>query len=66
MTTRAEKIAAKKLDNEIEALYTKNCSNIQISIWDISKVYAEARKARAEGRDMEQAIIGFVQSIRKN
>ena len=64
--TRAEKMAAKKLDNEIEALYTKNCSYIQIDIWDISKVYAAARKARAENRDMEQEIINFVNSIRKN
>jgi hypothetical protein len=33
---------------------------------DITKVFAEARKARSEGRDMTQAIIQFVDSIRKN
>lgn len=64
--TRSEKIAAKKLDNEINAIYVKNCANIQISIMDITKVFAEARKARSEGRDMTQAIIQFVDSIRKN
>lgn len=64
--TRSEKIAAKKLDQEIELLYRQSCANIQISILDIPKIFAEARKARAEGRDMQNAIITFVQQIRKN
>jgi ferritin-like metal-binding protein YciE len=64
--TRAEKIAAKKLDAEINKLYHQHCSNIQIDIMDISKVFEVAKKARAEGRDMASAIISFVQTIRKN
>lgn len=58
--------ADKALDREIDKLYRENCTNIQINIMDIPRVFAEARKARAEGRDMKDAIIAFVNSIRKN
>ena len=58
--------AEKALDNEIDALYREHCCNIQISIMDIPRVFEEARKARAEGRDMKEAIVSFVNSIRKN
>jgi hypothetical protein len=64
--TRAEKIAANKLEKEIGAIYKANCSGIQIDIFDISKVFAVAKKAHAEGRDMKEAIVSFVQTIRKN
>lgn len=56
----------KALDREIDKLYRENCSGIQIDIFDIPKVFAEARKAKAEGRDMKGAIVSFVNSIRKN
>ena len=58
--------ADKALDREINKLYHENCSGIQIDIFDIPKVFAVARKARAEGRDMKEAIISFVNSVRKN
>ncbi len=58
--------ADKQLDAEITRLYTQNCSGIQIDMMDIPKVFAEAKKARAEGRDMKDAIVSFVQKIRKN
>ncbi len=58
--------AEKALDKEINDLYIQNCSGIQINIMDIPRVFAEARKARSEGRDMKEAIVSFVQSIRKN
>ena len=58
--------ADKALDNEISKLYHQNCANIAINIMDIPKVFAEAKKARAEGRDMKEAIVSFVESIRKN
>lgn len=58
--------ADKALDNEISKLYQQNCANIAINIMDIPKVFAEAKKARAEGRDMKEAIVSFVESIRKN
>lgn len=62
MATKADKA----LDREIDKLYRENCSGIQIDIFDIPKVFAEARKAKAEGRDMKEAIVSFVNSIRKN
>ena len=58
--------ADKALDREINKLYHENCSGIQINIMDILKVFAAARSARAEGRDMKEVIISFVNSIRKN
>jgi hypothetical protein len=64
--TRAEKIAAKKLDQEIDAIYKANCAGIEIDIFDIERVFAVGRTARAEGRDMKEAIVAFVQTIRKN
>lgn len=64
--TRAEKIAAKKLDTEISKLYHESCNGIQINMMDIPKVFEAAKKARTEGRDMKEAIVSFVQSIRKN
>jgi hypothetical protein len=66
MATRAEKIADKKLDAEINAIYKANCANIQINIMDIPRVFTEARLAHREGRDMKEAIVSFVNSIRKN
>lgn len=66
MATRAEKSAAKKLDAEISKLYQENCSNITINMMDIPAIFAEAKKARQEGRDMKEAIISFVNKIRKN
>ena len=58
--------ADKLLDREIDKLYRENCANIQINIMDIGKVFAHAKAARAQGQDMKQAIIDFVQTIRKN
>jgi hypothetical protein len=58
--------ADEALDKEISHVYAQACSGIQISIWDISKVFDVARKARAEGKDMTAAIVAFVETIRKN
>ncbi len=58
--------ADKALDREIDKLYRENCSGIQIDIFDIPKVFAEAKKAKAEGRDMKEAIVSFVNKVRKN
>lgn len=58
--------AERALDAEINRLYCENCSGIQVSILDIPSIFDEARKAKAEGRDMKEAIVSFVQKIRKN
>lgn len=58
--------ADKLLDNQIEQIFYKHCSGIQINIMDVSKVFAEGKKAAAEGRDLTQAIVSFVDTIRKN
>jgi hypothetical protein len=56
----------KLIDNEIDLIYRQNCSNIQVSIMDIGKIFEVGRKAKLEGRDMKQAIVDFVETIRKN
>lgn len=63
--TRTEKIAAKKLDKEIEVLYRQNCSGVEIHIMDISKVFDAARAANKAGKDMKQAIIDIVEELRE-
>lgn len=64
--TRSEKLAAKKLDIEIENIYIQNCVGIEIDMMDIAKIFEVARKAHIENRCMKTAIVEFVQSIRKN
>ncbi len=66
MATRAEKIAAKKLDNEINAIYNEVGAGAVIDIFDIPKIFATGRKARAEGLDMKEAIVNFLSNARKN
>lgn len=62
----AKPLTAKKLDKEIERIYGANCAGIQIDIMDIPKVFAVGRRAYVEGRDMKDAIVSFVESIRHN
>lgn len=57
--TRAEKIAANKLDNEINRLYRENCNGMTINIMDIPKLFNVAKEAHKEGRDMKEAILSF-------
>lgn len=66
MRTMKAKSMAKKLDKEIERIYYANCSGIQIDIMDIGKVFDAGRKAAAEGRDIKEAVVAFVETIRKN
>ncbi len=58
--------ADKALDREIDKLYRENCANIQINIMDIPRIFQVAKEARAQGKDMKEAIVTFVNSIRKN
>lgn len=60
--TKAEKL----IDRQIEAAYRRTCCGVQINIMDISKVFAEGRKALAEGRALDEAIPAFVETIRQN
>jgi hypothetical protein len=55
----------KALDREIDSIYRHNCCNIPIDIFDIPKVFEAGRKAKAEGRDLKEAIVSFVDSIKK-
>jgi hypothetical protein len=61
--------ADKAIDKRIETIYYRNCSGIQINIMDIPRVFAEGRKAIAEGADdtaLTAKIVAFVESIRHN
>ncbi|MGH9920962.1 MAG: hypothetical protein ACRD6W_19100, partial [Nitrososphaerales archaeon] len=59
-----KKLGKKQTDTLIESTYRKHCNGIQINIMDIGKVFAAGRKALEEGRDLDQAIIDFVETIR--
>jgi hypothetical protein len=64
--TRAEKIAYNKAERAIERAYGETCKGVEINVMDIGKVFAEGRKALAEGRDLKEAIVAFVATIRLN
>jgi hypothetical protein len=78
MAKTVKPLSAKKLEALITRLYTQNCSNISIDIFDISKIFrtAEAEYARAFAatpnapESVEElvrlSIVNFVQSIRKD
>ena len=55
----------KALDREIDIIYRTNCCNIAIDIFDIPKIFEVGRKARAEGKDLKEAIVSFVDTIKK-
>ena len=54
------------IDAKVEQAFRKNCSGVQISIWDMGKVIDAGRKAIAEGKDLDSAIVEFVNTIRFN
>ena len=63
--TKAEKQAQERVSNA----YYASCSNIEISIMDMSKITAVGLAAIAEGVDdttLQQRIRDFVETIRKN
>ena len=67
--SRAEKIAATKLDNRISHLYAVRCSGIQIPIMKTTEVYRVATLAAATGCDdqaLGDAIAAYVETIRVN
>ena len=63
--SKAERIA----DDRISRAYSGTCNGVQISVLDIPRVFAEGRRAVAEGVDDAQLaarVFGFVESIRHN
>jgi hypothetical protein len=63
---RAKARVDKKLEAEINAVYCASCAGVEIDLFDIPKVFDVGRKAKAEGRDLKEAIVAFVQTVRKN
>jgi len=49
-------MAQKQIDRMIEKIYYKVASGKQINIMDIPKVFAESRRAIANGSTVEQAV----------
>ncbi len=65
-TNLPDRSAEQKLDQEIAKLFNELCANVRIDIMDITKVFAAAKQARAEGRNMGEAIVTIVETLRKN
>jgi predicted regulator of amino acid metabolism with ACT domain len=65
----AKKLSAKAVDKMVEQAYRATCCNIEIDIFDISKVFAVGKKAIEEGaneQELQEKIRAFVETIRKN
>ena len=63
------KAQQKRNDQRISAIYSKRCSNITISVWDMSAIWKVGHAALAEGASDEvigDRIAAFVETIRKN
>jgi len=59
----------KATDDRISRAYYGNCSGVQVSILDIPRIFAEGRRAIAEGADdvmLAARIVAFVDTIRCN
>lgn len=57
------------IDRRIEDVYRQHCTGVQIDIMDIGRVFEAGRRAIAAGADdtaLTAAVVGFVESIRKN
>ena len=65
-TPRAAARAQKHIDDQINAIFCRRCSGIEINIMDIGKVFAAGRAAAAAGHDIETAIVARVTELRKN
>lgn len=64
--TKAEQ---RRADKRIEAAYLGTCKGVQVRMTDIGRIFAEGRRAVAEGADDEALrarIAAFVQTIRQN
>jgi len=65
MASKSDKV----IDNAVSHAYAVSCSGIQVSIWDLTKIHEEGKKAYLAGKrdgDLEIAIREFVETIRKN
>ena len=56
----------KALDAQIETLYKTACPGAVLDIFDIVKVFEVGRKANDEGRDLKEAIVEFINKVRKD
>lgn len=63
--TPEERRAAKQLDREIEAIFYHDCPGVQVNILDLGRIFDAGRKAHREGRDIKEAVMSFVETIRK-
>lgn len=56
----------KQLDQKVADIYRTSCSGIQIPIMEVSKVMAVGRQAAIDGKDIREAIVAYVETIRVN
>ena len=56
----------RELDREIENIFADACNGVQIPLMDIPKVFAVGKRAKLEGRDVRQAIVELIATIKKS
>ncbi len=53
----------RKLDKQIEAIFYRRCSGVQIPVMRISEVFSAGRRAALAGLDVESAVVDTALSI---
>ena len=56
----------KLIDAEINKIYCQTFSGVQVDIMELPKIFQIGKKAYLAGEDIKQAMIEYVNSIRKN
>jgi hypothetical protein len=54
------------IDRQVEAMYYRIASGVQIDVMDIGKVFDAGRTAIAAGEDLEAALRAIVAQLRRN
>jgi ribosomal protein L18E len=63
---RAAKKEEKRIDNEINRLYSQHGQNVQINILDIPKVFKAGHAAVVAGQSLEQSVLDSIAKYRQN
>lgn len=62
----AKQMTEKKMEKEVEQMWYKIASGVQVNIMDIGKIFKRGVTALKEGRDLETELKACVVDFRQN